>query len=222
MTCEARSIVNTPAKPQDKSTPPGDSVDDTTVRVTAGLWSACLVLAIFNPGWPQGIDRGPAKPGRLRPIADYFDSAIGVGYPAKDLPLSVFPGASMSSRPIAPVFVSALLSLLAAGCGGEDIDTMPKAFLQLLDDTTAALKDIKDPETARAAEPKLKELAARKSKLDEQAKATKMSKENMEKSDARYAEPMKYAAEKMRAEIMRIAAASPEAAEIVATAMGMR
>ena len=111
---------------------------------------------------------------------------------------------------------------LLAGCGNADTDTMPKAFLTLLDDMTATLKEIKDVPTANAAEPKLKALADRKAKLDEQAKATKMSSDDLKKSDEKYAGPMKEAGEKMSAEIMRIATTSPEAAEIVAKTMGMR
>lgn len=127
----------------------------------------------------------------------------------------------MPSRSVT-VVACGLLSLLVAGCGGEDIDTMPKAFVQLLEDTTVVLKEIKDVPTAKAAEPKLKDLAARKAKLDEQAKATKLSAEGMKKSDEKYVALIKEAGEKMGAEIARIGMASPEAAEIVAGAMGMR
>jgi hypothetical protein len=125
----------------------------------------------------------------------------------------------MVSRAMAAV-ISSVLLFGVAGCG-KDVDTLPKALLQLLEDTTATLKGITDVPTARAAEPKLKELAARKAKLDEEAKALKMTKAELEASDKTYAEPMKVAAEKMSAEIMRIATTSPEAAQIVATAMGM-
>lgn len=128
----------------------------------------------------------------------------------------------MRLRIMARLGVALALSVLVVGCSGEDIDTMPKAFLQLLEDTTATLKEIKDVPTAHAAEPKLKALADRKAKLDEQAKATKMSKDAMTKSDEKYAGPMKEAAQKMQAEIMRIASTDPEAAEVVASAMGMR
>ena len=128
----------------------------------------------------------------------------------------------MLSRSILAALITGALSLLVAGCGGDDIDTMPKAFIQLFDDSTATLKTITDVPTARAAEPKLKELAARKAKLDDQAKTTTLSKDGMAKSDAKYVEPIQQAGEKMGAEIGRIATASPEAAEIVAAAMGMR
>lgn len=108
-----------------------------------------------------------------------------------------------------------------AGCGGKDQDALPKALLALLDDTTATLKEITDVPSAKAAEPKLKALADRKAKLDEQAKATKMSQAELEASDQKYAQPMKEAAERMTSEILRIATTSPEAAQIVAAAMGM-
>jgi hypothetical protein len=127
----------------------------------------------------------------------------------------------MSLRAKSAVLASAVLLSGFAGCGGADTDTLPKAMLQLLDDTTAVLKEIKDVETAKAAEPKLKDLAARKAKLDEQAKATKMSKSELDESDEKYAQPIQEAAGRMTAEVMRIANASPEAAQIVATAMGM-
>jgi hypothetical protein len=127
----------------------------------------------------------------------------------------------MRIRPIATV-ACGLLSLLVAGCGGEDHDALPKAYLTLLEDTTAALKEIKDVPTAHAVEPKLKDFATRKAKLDEQAKATKLSADEMKKSDEKYVGLMREAAEKMSAEIIRIGTTSPEAAEIVAGAMGMR
>lgn len=127
----------------------------------------------------------------------------------------------MSTRPIVAVVISAVLALMAAGCGGDQ-DTLPKSFIQLLDDITATLKEIKDVPTARAAEPKLKELAQRKASLDEQAKATMMSAQELKESDSKYAKPMEEAGARMTTEIMRIAAASPEAAEIIAEAMGMR
>ena len=127
----------------------------------------------------------------------------------------------MTSRSIAVVLVCAL-AFVAAGCSGADTDAMPKAFLALLDDTTKVLKEITDVPTAKAAEAKLKALAERKTKLDEQAKTTMMSKAEMKASDEIYAEPMKYAAVKMVEEMTRIASASPEAAEITAAALGMR
>ena len=130
------------------------------------------------------------------------------------------PGAFM--RALCAFVCSAVVLCAFAGCGGADQDTMPKAFIQLLDDTTATLKEINDVPTARAAEPKLKELADRKAKLDEQAKATKMSKADMDESDKKYVQPMQEAGDRLTAEITRIATNSPEAAEIVATAMGMR
>jgi len=115
-----------------------------------------------------------------------------------------------------------VLAVVVSGCSGADTDTLPKAFLKLLEDTTVVLKEIKDVPTAKGAEAKLKDLADRKAKLDEQAKTTKMSNEDLKASDDKYAEPMKEAAQKMTQEIMRIASTSPEAAEIVAGAMGMR
>lgn len=127
----------------------------------------------------------------------------------------------MTSRAIVAVLFCSL-AFVAPGCSGADIDTMPKAFLALLDDTTTVLKEIKDVPTAKAAEAKLKALADRKAKLDEQAKTTKMSAQELKASDEIYAEPIKYAAMKMGEEITRIASASPEAAEIIAAAMGMR
>jgi len=127
----------------------------------------------------------------------------------------------MTSRAISAVLVCAL-AFVAAGCGGADTDAMPKAFLALLDDTTKVLKEIKDVPTAKAAEAKLKVLAERKAKLDEQAKTTMMSNAELKASDAIYAEPMKYAGVKMVEEMTRIASVSPEAAEITAAALGMR
>ena len=128
----------------------------------------------------------------------------------------------MRAARVPTILVAALLSLFAAGCGGDDIDTMPKAFLALINDTTAALKEITDEQTALAAAPKLRVLAERKVKLDEQAKTTKISKDAMAKSDEKYAQPMKEAGEKMMAEMVRIATANPKAAEITATSLGMR
>lgn len=117
------------------------------------------------------------------------------------------------------VVVASLFTL--AGCGG-DTDTLPKAFLSLLDETTAVLKEVKDVETAKAAEPKLKALGERKRKLDEEAKNTKLSQSDLKAADDKYAQPMQEAAERMAAEIMRIASESPEAAQIVAAAAGMQ
>jgi len=109
--------------------------------------------------------------------------------------------------------------MLTVGCGGGDSKDLGKSFLQLLDDTTAVLKEIKDEPTARAAEPKLKALSDRKKGLDIEAKATKLSKSEMDASDKKYAGPMEEAANRLRAEMTRIMETSPEAAAIVANVM---
>jgi uncharacterized protein (DUF3084 family) len=117
-----------------------------------------------------------------------------------------------------PTLAAVTLALFVVGCG-EEKAALPKAFLSLLNETADALATIKDVDSAKAASPKLKELADRKKKLDEQAQAMKVSKSEMQSLDAEYAPKMKEAGQRLTTEIMRIATTSPEAAEIVADIM---
>ena len=70
---------------------------------------------------------------------------------------------SMSFRCL--FFTASLALALCVGCRKSADDVLPD-YLANTKDTTAVLKTVKDEETAKAAAPKLKELAARKIEID--------------------------------------------------------
>ncbi len=66
-----------------------------------------------------------------------------------------------------------LTAVLVAGCASDDADSMVKQTIAAMDETAQVMSTVKDEASAKAAAPKLKELAERRRKIEEKTATVK-------------------------------------------------
>jgi hypothetical protein len=94
--------------------------------------------------------------------------------------------------------------VFVAGCK-DDHETVGKKMIDKMTDLTAALKDVKDEASSKAAAPKVKSIATDIQELQKKADALpKLSADEQKKLEDKYAKPMGEAMQGFMGEAMRI------------------
>jgi hypothetical protein len=114
-----------------------------------------------------------------------------------------------------------LMALFALpGCGKESAEQLSEEMMTMSEELVAVLKTVKDVDSAKAAEPRLAALAAKKKAFDTKAKDLKYSQAELDAAAKKYDERLKQFAQNVMAENMRIAQEAPDAMPIIAKALG--
>ena len=66
-----------------------------------------------------------------------------------------------------------LAAVLVSGCASDDAESMVKQTISAMDETAQVMSTVKDEASAKAAAPKLKELAERRRKIEEKVATVK-------------------------------------------------
>jgi len=104
------------------------------------------------------------------------------------------------------VLASALMLLVANGCGGDSHESLGKEGLSTMKDMVDVLKGVKDEASAKSAKPQLQTLMDKLKSIDErQSKLPAVTDAEKKEMESKYGEDGKQVMQQFMSEMMRVA-----------------